>query len=269
MFYVFYNDKIVEEKKACVPINDRSFLFGDGIFSTLKVVKGYVENLDKHLELMKVQCREMALEMPVLEKHWIDEIIEANHAQTGVWRLKIIISSGNGEEFYLHRGRQGILYMVLKPYLGQSYHPVKLCYFHTPVQPLLASIKSTAYLDRMYIKDFARQQNCDDAIVKGFDGIMLETAFSNLFWKIDDGIYYPSPKLPLLFGSTQRTMLEAAIQMGVKLFEVKEKQLPLEAQVYICNSMIGLCPVIEMAGLSLTRDVDFENRLFKAFQRLL
>ena len=47
---VFLNGKFLPEADAVVPLNDRGFLLGDGLFETTRVAQGRPFRLAQHLE---------------------------------------------------------------------------------------------------------------------------------------------------------------------------------------------------------------------------
>ncbi|MBI4007900.1 MAG: branched-chain amino acid aminotransferase, partial [Planctomycetes bacterium] len=40
-YFIYLNGKTVPEKEACISIRDRGFLYGDGIFETIRAYNGY------------------------------------------------------------------------------------------------------------------------------------------------------------------------------------------------------------------------------------
>lgn len=49
---VFLNGQFVPEAQALIPVSDHGFLYGDGLFETLRVVNGRPFRLAQHLERM-------------------------------------------------------------------------------------------------------------------------------------------------------------------------------------------------------------------------
>ena len=48
--YVYLNGKIVPSKEAAVSVFDHGFLYGDGIYETMRVYDGVIFKLDEHLQ---------------------------------------------------------------------------------------------------------------------------------------------------------------------------------------------------------------------------
>jgi 4-amino-4-deoxychorismate lyase len=263
--FVIWNGKLCREEEVKIPLNDRGFLFGDGVFTTIKIEHGQPEALKRHLEKLECQCRDIGIAKPVVKVQWIEELVLKHHAQEGVWRLKIIATGGNAEILRLPAKRKGQLILTLKPYAGPSYTPLKLGLFPFPTHTSLSGLKSLAYLERLLIKEDAARRKFDDCLVKDSQGHLLETAFANLFWRRGGKIYIPDPELPYYFGAS----LERVICSAKDCHFIKAKRIPGNAQVYLCNSMIGICPVVRIEEQTYARDPDFERQFRKTYERVL
>ena len=76
--FCFVNGKFVKESspEASVPINDRGFQFGDGIFLAALVVNGVVELWNKHLDHLAADAAVLNLRAPVVKQEWIRELVK-------------------------------------------------------------------------------------------------------------------------------------------------------------------------------------------------
>ncbi len=86
--WVFLNGQICLEQDAKIPINDRGFLFGEGIFTTIRVRQGKCEFLQSHLKRLEEQAKNLNFDISHLQFDWISKIIQYNKAYEGIWRLK-------------------------------------------------------------------------------------------------------------------------------------------------------------------------------------
>ena len=110
------------------------------------------------------------------------------------------------------------------------------------------------------MQDFARKLACQDAMVLGVKGEILETAFSNFFWRLGSRLYIPSSKLPVLQGVALECVKLAACDLGMKVHEVSTSwlDLPSEAQCYVCNALRGIRSVTSVGERNFQRDLSFE-----------
>lgn len=252
--------KCLREEEACLPINDRGFLFGDGVFTTLRVCDGKVEFIELHLERLKQQCLQLNIIPPPIPLEWLGDLIKANQAIQGIWRLKIIVTGGNDPVLRLPKRKHGHLVMTLQPYSIQPLTPCRLCLYPEPIHRPVAALKTLSYLDRLCVYEYAQQKGFDDAIVR--DGHLLETAFSNLFWIVDNQFFAPDESLPYF--------------KGIILNELKKnftfqsaENIPKNSHVFICNSLIHFRPVIEIEGNTFSRQPQLEEIIYQKIKNLV
>ncbi len=243
--WVVLDGRCVPEGQAAIPVTDRGFLLGDGAFTTIKVAEGHPEYYDEHIQQLCSHCAMLGIAPPSIARNHVDELIERNQAQTGTWRLKIVVTGGSSRSLDLTVRNSGHIVMLLHPYLTPPATHEKLTLFPIGTDSLLSNVKSLSYLERLWIRQRAHQLGFSDAIVTTPEGYLLETAFANLFWIADNILYYPDPALPYLFGVTLATQIRKAEEDGIVTVGVQAKldDLPNDARIFICNSMIGVVPV--------------------------
>jgi len=268
MRIVFLNDQFLSEDKALIPIGDRGFLFGDGVFSTLRVSEGIVENAALHLNRLERDAHALQITFPAIKEEWLRDLILHNNACSGAWRLKIIITGGSSPGLFLAPRSNGILLMTLSPCREISNQAQCLTLFPDPIHHPSAQIKSLSYLDRLFVKGYAREKGYDDAVVTGSNRELLETSFSNLFWCAGNDVFAPDPKLPLLSGVTIRVVQEAIDKLGMKWRFVCQ---PLEevhenAHFFLCNSLQEIRSISQVGSRFFKVDLNLARRLKKTYR---
>lgn len=263
--WVFLNGKFSPEHKAFIPVNDRGFLFGEGIFTTIRVHNGRCELLKNHLHRLQQQAEILNFHLSSFEVdwiNWINELIQRNQAWEGTWRLKIVVtvkqeSGGNCRTV-------GSLLATLYPYLEDSSKSCKLCLFPHPFDKPLAHVKSLSYLEYLYVRNYANQQGFDDAITQTGEKILLETSNSNLFWIDEEGkCWIPDQQLPYLKGVFLQALIPH-LSSPVHFVKSTIDQIPLSASVYICNSLTHIRSVLSIGSLFFPRNQEWEKTLKEA-----
>lgn len=259
---VYLNEKFVQEKKAFIPATDRGFLFGEGVFTTIKVNDGIPELLHLHLEKLECDCYQLGIILQKISDQLIDELIEKNNAQSGIWRLKIIASRGERLGLDCEKWSVGQFLITLKPYAGHAF-PCRLTCYPYPMGNPSGRVKSLSRLDSFWIADYAKEHGFDDALVLDHQGRVLETAFANLFWRSGNILFYPDPVLPLYQGVTLQIVLAAAKKMGLHSSPVQVRLADIleDVQMYQCNSLKGIVPVACIDNRNFNRDLPFEYSL--------
>ncbi len=268
MSIAYFRDTFCSAEEAKLSLCNRGFLYGDGVFTTVRVHAGRPLFLESHLKKLREQCEYIHLQFPQVKPDIIEELITRNGANEGAWRLKLMAICAEDEAPRRLPARSSLCMISLSPYEGIFCRPVKLCAYPFCVASSLAKIKSLAYLERLYIKEYAHSRGVDEALVFTPEGVPLETAFANVFWKDAAGVYFPHPSLPYYEGVVLDKVKQLASQAGYKVHEERQKPFLEEACVYICNAMTGVCPVEQMEGKHLPcRDGDFEKLCFSLWER--
>jgi 4-amino-4-deoxychorismate lyase len=262
---VYLNENFLPENEAFIPISDRGFLFGDGVFTTIKIKEGYPAFFERHIEKLARDCKMLGISPKTISEKTVRQLIEKNQANKGEWRLKIILSGGIGSELNLKNRSEGIILMILKPYKGNP-STMRLCCYPNPIFQPLGNVKSLAYLSRLAISDYAIKKGFDDALVLNSQGVILDTSIANFFWKTDKQLLYPDPMLEYYQGITLQVVLENVISLGYTINPIRMKleEIPDDAFLYLCNSMKGVLPVISIGSKTYGRDEVFEHSISSA-----
>jgi 4-amino-4-deoxychorismate lyase len=106
----------MNEASPCLPLSDRGFLFGDGVFSTVRIEDGSVFCWDLHKKRLFQQCQDLGIEFPNLSLDHVAALLEKNDAWEGVWRLRITVTGGLSKEKGLPKGRKPNCILQIAPY---------------------------------------------------------------------------------------------------------------------------------------------------------
>src|ERR1700735_2987218 len=115
---VFLNGKFMPEADAVVPVSDRGFLLGDGLFETIRVCGGKPFRMAQHLERMTRGAEALKIKMPFTARElqsFSSELIEKNRMADSV--LRVTLTRGPGARGYSAKGAD-------KPTLLIMLHPV-------------------------------------------------------------------------------------------------------------------------------------------------
>lgn len=253
--WVFLNHQYVLKEKAFIPISDRGFLFGEGVFTTICVNEGVCELFSAHMNRLEVQLQELQFPSFSINPEWIKELILLNRANQGCWRLKIILTAlKDGVE-----SKISTVLITLEPF-QKSFTSAKLCFFPKCYESPIAHIKSLSYLTNLVARQYAINRGCQDAVFTNTEGFILETSFANLFW-IEEGIcYIPDCSLPYLKGVFLNSLLKRS-PFPLKFVRSNIQQISSNSHVFMCNSLLHTCPVIEIDGKEFQRDRVLEIQL--------
>ena len=261
--WVFLNGNFSLESLAAIPITDRGFLYGEGIFTTIRVQQGRCELIKGHLERLQRQAEALHFYLPPLELDWIQELIQRNKAWESTWRLKIIVTAGG-----ITTRTVGNVLATLHPYQSHSSESCTLCLFPHPFESPSSHVKSLSYLDHLYVRNYAHQRGYEDAITRTGDGILLETGCSNLFWIDQGACWIPDQQLPYLKGVFLQALLPH-LSLPVYFVRATIDKISPNASVYTCNALTHVRSVTSIDQNSFSCNPQGEILLQKATEEAL
>jgi branched-chain amino acid aminotransferase len=267
---LFLNDNIVEIENAKIPANDGGFLYGAGLFETMRAYNGAVFRLEDHLDRLLNSAKALSIEHTYSKSYLADAVkktIEAN-ALTDA-RVRLTLSAGamsqsqnksaKGETS--PRGGSAATLLVtaakLQPYPSEYYKKgvlVVLCPFRQNVMDPTCGHKTTSYFPRMLALKLAHEKKAAEALWFTTDGRLAEGCISNVFLIKDSRIYTPAINTPVLPGIARKTVCEiAAANPSTSLrtgkIELVEKDLTIDDllaadEVFITNVIMQVMPVV-------------------------
>ena len=94
---VYINGKYYEKDDAKVSVFDHGFLYGDGIFEGIRLYKGNVFKLPKHIDRLFRSAKAISLEMPWSKQEIIDAVCDAcrTNGLTDAY-IRLVVSRGKG-----------------------------------------------------------------------------------------------------------------------------------------------------------------------------
>lgn len=243
--YCSINHKIIAEDKAVISINERGFLFGDGIFETCRVINFQIYNFDAHLRRLihGLQAIKINYNVKDLEEHCL-ELIEKNNLKEGL--IRIYISRGIGSDGYMPKDQIKPLIIVQNKLIPQK--PIdKIDLFISKIRKISKNSLPTNYkisqgLNSTLAKIEAQENNCFDSILLNEKDEICETASANIFWIKNDILYTPHLDCGLLEGTIRQKIIDLS---PIKVEEVFAKIADLLNcdELFISNVSYLILPI--------------------------
>jgi len=252
---VFLNGQFVPETQAVVPVNDRGFMYGDGLFETLRVCGGRPFRLAQHLERMTRGADFLRIKSPFTPKElqeFAGRLIEQNRMPDAI--LRVVLTRGPGERGYTPPvGGRPTMVMTLHPAppLDQpvAWHLVTSSY-RIPAADPLASFKTLNKLTHVMARQEAVEQGADEALLVNTNGEVSEATSGNLFWVYQDRICTVPTGRGVLPGITRAVVLEICQELGLPAHKrvIKPEALRNSEGIFITQSALGIVPVAAYHG---------------------
>lgn len=232
-------------------ISDRSFQYGDGIFTTIRVHRGQLLLWPYHWQRL---CASMLrLGMAAVDEVWLKQQAE-QQISAPEQVVKIIISRGQGGRGYSPAGfGQALCYCsasALPDYqaLQQQGLSLDLARLRLGIQPLLAGIKHTSRLETVLLKAEVDRSTADDLVACDSTGLVTELSAANLFFYQQGRWHTPRLHQAGVAGVTRQWLLDY-LQLTPGCYSLA--QLQQATAMLACNALMGLVPVRQFAGLQL------------------
>lgn len=259
---VYLNGDFLNLKEARVSVLDRGFLYGDGVFETLRAYSGRVFRLKAHLERLKKGLSTLSIPCPDLKdlETIIQNIIEKNSLQEAYIRLTITRGLCERGPVPKNCGQPTVFCF------GEEFKPLPERYYSEGVKiglsqrrqwrtPEETSLKSLSFLPN--ILDRMRTPEDEfDALILTPEGYISETTVSNIFFIRDNRLFTPSLECAPLAGITREVVMEIGHQSGFQVVEGRFKVTDIEKaeEVFLTNTLIEVLPVRQF------RDIVFNTR---------
>jgi branched-chain amino acid aminotransferase len=227
--------------------DDAGFLFGDGLFETLRVDDGRALDVDAHLDRLLAGLRRIEIGLPESREELAHALADvAAQAPRPVARMRLTVTRGAaprptvliasapyeppGEDAY----RRGVTALLLPDLRVDSHGP-------------LAGLKSLCWqANRLALRRAEAAGAFEDLLVNE-RGLLAEGARSNVVVALPEGVFTPPESDGCLPGTVRRRLLESG--------EIVERSLTPDdlfraREVVLLNSLVGALPVswIEEAG---------------------
>jgi branched-chain amino acid aminotransferase len=257
---IYLNNKFVDEKKAVISVLDHGFLYGDGVFETLRAYQGRFFRLDEHLKRLKKSAQGLEISIPHILpvfRRILHETLLANKLKNAL--LRICISRGYGpiglDPALCRKPTIVIIPRVFNGYNPRQYHngfKIAIVSVRRTPRPVLdPQIKSANFLNNVLAKIQAKQKRADEGLMLGVNGYLTEGSISNLFIVRRGRLYTPTVDLGILAGITRRLVIDLAKQADIPLKETRLSPSDLynADECFLTNTSMEIMPVTKADGV--------------------
>jgi aminodeoxychorismate lyase len=254
---VFLNGTFLPEAEAVVPLNDRGFLLGDGLFETVRVAGGKPFRFAQHLERLSRGAKFLKLKLPFTPEElqkFASQIIGKNALPESV--LRLTLTRGAGRRGYSIKGAD-------QPTLAMTLHPLPAANpdeplmwslitssFRIPAGDTLATFKTTSRVLNILARAEAEEKGADEALLLNTNGEVAEAAGGNIFWVYHGRVCTVPTGRGVLPGITRAVALEICQSLGLETDKriIKPEQLRRAEGLFVTQSALGIVPVASFDG---------------------
>jgi branched-chain amino acid aminotransferase group I len=253
---IYFNGQLVPAGDSIVSPLDHGFLYGHGLFETMRAYKGRVFCLEEHLKRLEEAADFLGWpKIPdrVELSMAISSVLSENHLCDASIRLTLSRGIGAARPDPDSCGQP-----TVAVYASQLPPPLSLAGgWHIAIVKLrrnlsspLVRIKSANYLDNLLAKAEAQSRNAQEAIMLNTDGFVAEGSMSNIFYVTDGRLITPDDDSGILPGVTRRIVIELAQTAGipVEMRQVSLVELTSADEIFLTSSIMEIIPVTACDG---------------------
>lgn len=252
---VYLNGTYMPYEEARVPVDDRGFLFADGVYEVARVYGGRIFMMDEHLRRMAAGLAALRIELADTAglTAVAERLLEANGLGGGEATIYIQVTRGAAPRKHAFpAGVEPTVFVAARPF---KEHPRS--YFEDGVAAITVpdtrwsrcDIKSVALLPNVLANQQAHEQGAFEALFVR-DGVVIEGSHSNLFGVVDGVLLtYPACNY-ILDGISRRLVLELAAEVGVPAREgpIYAERLTDAAELFLSGTTTEVMPVTRVDG---------------------
>lgn len=242
------------ESTRHVPVGDRAFQYGDGLFETVAIRDAEPRLWDYHLDRLQAGCARLRIDSPASGKirRWLDRAIHVSSPRARDATVKIVLSAGLSERGY---GRS----IPTEPatYIGVfEARAVATEFYRDGVDTVMcetrlaegsatAGLKTLNRLEQVLARTETLEQGAFEGLTRDALGRLICGTMSNVFTITDNSIATPSLKRCGVEGVMRRHIIAALEQRDrtVDVRDIGESDFLRADEVFLCNSQFGVIPV--------------------------
>lgn len=260
MGYVFINNKLLESQNAAIPLDDRGFLYGESVFTTIRCYSGKPFLLEKHISRINstlgsgyISGNARLSYEDISDK--IKVLLEKNNCPDTIVRLRVTGGCGSGP-LRPENPENNIIITSSPLHINEELYKNGAALAVTSIKrgksALLSRHKLGNYLECIIARNEAAAAGAYEGIILSEDGNVLECACSNIFAVKNGELITPPLSENILPGIARKRVIECATANSIKC---KEKSFSLEflktaESAFITNCAIEIIPVNCIIGIT-------------------
>jgi branched-chain amino acid aminotransferase len=283
---VYLNGSLVPRAKASISVFDHGFLYGYGLFQTMRAYNGKLFLLDRHVKRLYDAARIIGLGQKLsgldLEKACRDTL-KANNLKDA--RVRLTVTNGDGAALpWADSGGKPTVVVTTQPYTPFSKEKyregfkVGIASVKRSRQSVVSSMKSINYLLNVMARMEVAERGLDEALLLNDDGYIAEGGGSNVFFVRSSRLVTPAPNSGIIPGVTREVVMELAEGLGIGLTEGTVGLAIIKQcdEAFMTNALIEVMPltaVSDESGHTVTigegKPGKITRRLMEAYREMV
>jgi branched-chain amino acid aminotransferase len=265
--YVYLNGEYLKRKEAKISAFDKGFLYGEGLFDTMRIYHKKAYHLSMHYDRLKNSAKQLKIPLTItLAK--LREIIATLLHFNGLSDAYVRITISPGAKAV---SNQPTTLVEVSDDLPREYEKYQVEGVTITIYPdkrspytHLYRYKTTSFMDNMMARRYAQEQHAQEAIFINHKLEVTEGATSNIFivktraglaqppfsriLSSNKVVYTASIATNILPGITRQVVIGLCTKNGLKVREktLRLKNLIAADEIFLTNSLMGVMPVAKI-----------------------
>ena len=251
------NGQISDEHEAVISVFDHGFLYGEGIYETLRTYNGRLFLLDRHLRRLRNSARLIQLAIPLtddeLARHISDTIARTKLDRNEAY-VRVLLTRGVGELTYdLKATPKPSWVVIVKPLVAPSTEiyergckVVLVDVVRNHPDSVNPMIKSNNLMNQALAAQQAFERGAFDGVMRNYRGELTEFATSNLFIVRNGTVLTPPLESGLLPGITRQFVFEIGRNVGIDVREqvLRDNDLFVADEAFLTSTTREIMPIV-------------------------
>ncbi|HXZ92548.1 MAG TPA: D-amino acid aminotransferase [Burkholderiales bacterium] len=249
---IFLNGKFMPIEQAAVPVLDRGFIFGDGVYELVPVYSRVPFRIDEHLARLERSLNEARIRNPYSRERW-REIIAQLIAQQPYEDQGVYFQVTRGvakRDHAFPKGVEPTVFIMSNPLVNPPAELVEAgarAVTAPDFRWLRCDIKSISLIGNCLLRQLSADVGAVETILLR-DGKLTEASASNVFIVKGDVIRGPAKSNLILPGITYDVVIELAREAGMPLDigEVSERELRAADEIWVTSSSKEVLAIVDL-----------------------
>lgn len=250
--------------------NNRSFLYGDGVFETIKIVNSKVLFLEEHYFRLVSSMRIVRMEIPMnftmeyFEEQILNLAKATNYSQSCKARITVFRNDGG-----LYSPETNTVSFIIQTNpienanyeLNQSSYEVELYKDFLVTKQLLSTIKTTNKIINVTGSVFAKENDFQNCLLLNTDKNVIDALNGNIFMLNGNKLITPTLSEGCLNGIMRKQILKIAKKIeNIEVIEgiISPFDLQKADELFITNVIVGIQPITKYRKKEFTSNLSIE-----------
>jgi branched-chain amino acid aminotransferase len=279
------NGRISDQKDAVVPVLDHGFLYGEGVYETLRTYNGQPFLADRHLNRLRRSAEMVALVVPLtdaeIDRRFRDTMRAAGLGDDAAHEayIRILVTRGVGELTYDPAAcPEPTVVVIVKPHVdpppevfANGVKTALVTVIRNHPNSLSPLIKSNNLLNNALAMQEALRRGAFEGIMRNHRGELAECTQSNLFVVKDGAALTPPVDAGLLPGITRAFLFEVGAELGIPVREqvLKDADLFAADECFLTSTTREVVPIVRVDDRAIGAGVPgpIAKALLQGFRR--